>query len=239
MTLANDPKTIAAMQADRELQELRRKTMAAIVKYRYTYNFTWYGRPIIQLPEDVLAVQEIILSTRPDLIVETGVAHGGSLVLSASMLELLGRGEVIGIDVEIRPHNWEALERHPLRGRLDLIQGSSIEESVAAEVRRRAAGKERVMVLLDSQHTHAHVSRELELYAPVVTKGCYLVVFDTAIEDVPEDLYLDRSWGRGNNPKTAVWEFLKHTDRFEIDRDLESRLLYTTAPDGYLRCVKG
>jgi len=236
--LANDPKTIGAMQADRDLRELRRRMLAAMVKYRYAYNFTWYGRPIIQLPEDILAIQEIVLSTRPDLIVETGVAHGGSLVLSASMLELLGHGDVIGIDIEIRPHNREALERHPMRHRLHLIEGSSTDESVAADVRRRVAGRERVMVLLDSGHTHAHVARELALYSPLVTKGCYLVVFDTAIEDVADGHYPGRAWGKGNNPKTAVWEFLQHNGRFAIDRELESRLLYTAAPEGYLRCVK-
>ena len=236
-TFANDPNLIQSMQADAGLRGLRQALLAAVVKYRYTYNFSWYGRPIIQLPEDVLAVQEIILSTKPDLIVETGIAHGGSLVFSASMLELLGAGEVLGIDIDIRPHNLEALDRHPLRRRISLIQGSSIDPDVAATVRSRAVGK-RVMVMLDSNHTHFHVEKELELYSPLVTKGNYLVVFDTVIEDLPDGLYPDRPWGKGNNPKTAVWKFLASNDRFEIDKCLESRLLTTVAPDGYLRCIK-
>ena len=226
------------MQADPELKRLRSQVYAAIARYRYTYNFNWYGRPIIQLPEDILTMQEIILHVKPDLIIETGVAHGGSLVFSASMLELLGNGDVLGIEIDIRPHNREAIQKHPLSKRIELIEGSSVADSVAERVREYARGKQRIMVFLDSNHTHDHVLRELELYSPLVTKGSYLVVFDTGIEDMPEGTYPDRPWGKGNNPKTAVWEFLKHNDRFEIDRELESRLLYTVAPDGYLRCVK-
>jgi cephalosporin hydroxylase len=236
--IANDPRLIEAMQADEDLRELRRKLLSAVVKYRYTYNFSWYGRPIIQMPEDVLALQEIILSTKPDLIVETGVAHGGSLVFSASMLELMGSGEALGIDIDIRPHNRTALEEHRLRGRIRLIQGSSIDPAIAAQVQALAKTKQRVMVVLDSNHTHAHVEKELELYSPLVTKGNYLVVLDTAIEDLPDELYPDRPWGKGNNPKTAVWNFLKSNDRFAIDRQIENRLLASVAPDGYLRCIK-
>jgi cephalosporin hydroxylase len=238
MAFVNDPKLIDAMLADEHLQKLRKDLLTAIVKYRYTYNFTWFGRPIIQLPEDILAIQEIILSSRPDLIIETGVAHGGSIVLSASMLELLGGGQVIGIDVDIRPHNRQALESHPLSKRIHLIEGSSTDDRVLAEVRIRAAKAKRIMVMLDSNHTHEHVARELELYSPLVRRNCYLVVFDTVVEDLPDGLCPDRPWGKGNSPKTAVWEFLKSTDRFEIDRRLESRLFTTVAPDGYLRCIK-
>jgi cephalosporin hydroxylase len=237
MQTANDAATIDAMQADRELAALRAKLLAAYVKYRYTYNFTWYGRPIIQLPEDIVAVQEIILGSRPDLVIETGVAHGGSLVLSASMLELLGAGEVIGIDVEIRSHNRRALAAHPLSKRIHLIEGSSTDGRVISEVRARAARAQRVMVMLDSNHTHAHVARELELYSPLVTRGCYLVVFDTVVEDLPEGLYPDRPWGKGNNPRTAVRDFLNSSDRFEVDRALEKRLFTSVAPGGYLRRI--
>jgi cephalosporin hydroxylase len=236
--IANDASHIEAMQADEELKVLRSKIYAAIAKYRYTYNFNWFGRPIIQLPEDILTMQEIIMQVKPDLIIETGVAHGGSLIFSASMLELLGQGEVIGIEIEMRAHNREGVEQHPLSKRISLIEGSSISDEVAGQVRQKAAGKKSVMVFLDSNHTHDHVLRELELYSPLVTKGSYLVVFDTGIEDMPDDAYSDRPWGKGNNPKTAVWEFLKNNDRFEIDRELESRMMYTVAPDGYLRCVK-
>lgn len=236
--IPNSPDVIAAMQADPALQALRRELFAAVCRYRYTYNFTWFGRPIIQLPDDIVALQELILSVQPDLIIETGVAHGGSLALSASMLELLGRGEAVGIDVEIRPHNRRALEAHPLARRMILIEGSSTDDRVVAQVRALAAQRRRVMVLLDSNHTHAHVLRELQLYSPLVTSGSYIVVLDTAIEDLPDGSFPDRPWGRGNNPKTAVREFLTSTDRFAIDRDLESKLLLTVAPDGYLKCVK-
>lgn len=236
--IANDQEYVTAMQADEELKRLRAAVYASIAKYRYSYNFNWFGRPIIQLPEDIVTLQEIILDVKPDLIVETGVAHGGSLVLYASMLQLLGRGEVVGVDIEIRPHNRQAIEGHPLSNRIKLIEGSSTSEQVVEQVRQIATDKRSVMIILDSDHTHEHVIRELELYSPLVTKGSYLVVFDTGIEDMPEGTYPDRSWGKGNNPKTAVWQFLKQNDRFEIDRALEARLLYTVAPDGYLRCVK-
>jgi cephalosporin hydroxylase len=236
--IANEPEYIKAMQADEELKILRRKIYTAIAKYRYTYNFTWFGGPIIQLPEDIVTMQEIILRVKPDLIVETGVAHGGSLLFYASMLELLNRGEVIGIEIELRTRNREAIVNHPLSKRIKLIEGSSISEGVIQQVRALAQDKRSIMVSLDSDHTHEHVLRELEMYSPLVTKDSYLVVFDTGIEDMPEGTFPDRVWGKGNNPKTAVWEFLKRNDRFEIDHALEARLLYTVAPDGYLRCVK-
>ena len=209
----------------------------AIAQYRYTYNFTWFGRPIIQLPEDIVAIQELILSAEPDLIIETGVAHGGSLTLSASMLQLLGRGNVIGIDIDIRAPNRVAIEAHPLASRIRLIEGSSTDPFVVEQVAEAVRHAKRPMVFLDSNHTHEHVLRELEMYSPFVRKGSYLVVFDTGIEDLPEGSYPDRAWGKGNNPKTAVWAFLRQNSRFEIDRELESRLMYTVAPDGYLRCV--
>ena len=225
------------MQADDELRALRAQIYQAIAKYRYTYNFTWFGRPIIQLPEDIITLQELILQIRPDLIIETGVAHGGSLVFSASMLELLGQGEVVGVELELRPHNRKAIESHPLSKRIKLVEGSSVDQHVVDQVRRFAEGKRAVLVILDSNHTHEHVLRELELYSPLVSKDSYHVVLDTGIEDMPEGTFADRPWDKGNNPKTAVWEFLKHTNRFEIDRALESRLLYTVAPDGYLKCI--
>lgn len=235
---ANRPEVTAAMQADPAVQALRRDLLAAACRYRYSYNFTWFGRPIIQFPEDIVALQELILSVQPDLIVETGVAHGGSLALSASMLELLGRGEAVGIDVEIRPHNRRALEAHPLARRMILIEGSSTDDAVVGQVQALAVNRRKVMLLLDSNHTHAHVLRELQLYSPLVASGSYIVVLDTAIEDLSDGAFPDRPWGKGNNPKTAVREFLTSTDRFAIDRDLESRLLLTAAPDGYLKCVK-
>lgn len=230
---------VEGLKNDIELREQSLRWLQLSGKHRYTYNFSWMGRPIIQLPTDMMALQEIIWRVKPDLIIETGIAHGGSLLFSASMLELLGGdGSVIGIDIDIRKHNRDEIEQHPMSKRITLLEGSSSSETVVLEVRRLARGRERVMVILDSSHTHDHVLLELKLYSPLVNKDSYLVVLDTAIEDVPADYFPDRPWGKGNNPKTAVWEFLRDNDRFEIDRDLEAKLLITVAPDGYLKCVK-
>jgi len=216
-----------------------RKWVEDVARLNYSYNFTWLGRPIIQFPQDIIAIQEIVWRVQPDLIIETGVARGGSLMLYASLLELIGgTGQVLGIDIDIRQHNRVAIENHPLAHRIALMQGSSIDEQLIESVRDFARGKERVMVALDSNHTHEHVARELALYAPLVTRGSYLVVFDTLIEDMPEDYFPDRPWGKGNNPKTAVREFLMTNDRFVIDDEYNSKLLITVAPEGYLRCVR-
>jgi len=205
----------------------------------YAHNFTWLGRPILQIPQDLYALQELIWQVKPDLIIETGIAHGGSLIFSASMLELLGgEGEVLGLDIDIRAHNREAIENHPMFKRITMFEGDSTSVEMAARVHTFAKGKKRVMVCLDSNHTHAHVLRELEHYAPLVTVGSYCVVFDTGIEDMPDDLFSDRPWGKGNNPKTAVWEFLKSHDEFEIDKEIELKLLITAASDGWLKRVK-
>ena len=230
---------VEGLKNDVELRELSLRWLQLSGKHRYTYNFSWMGRPVIQLPTDMMALQEIIWRVKPDLIVETGIAHGGSLVFSASMLELLGgNGSVIGIDIDIRKHNRDEIERHPMSKRITLLEGSSSSDAVVSDVKRLARGRERVMVILDSSHTHDHVLLELKLYSPLVSKNSYVVVLDTAIEDVPADYFPDRPWGKGNNPKTAVWEFLRGNDRFEIDRDIEAKLLITVAPDGYLKCVK-
>lgn len=230
---------IETLKKDKDLVALSRIWLKLAGKHRYSYNFSWLGRPIIQLPTDMLAIQEIIWRTRPDLIVETGVAHGGSLIFSASIMEMLGGdGRVVGIDIDIRAHNRAEIEQHPLKKRITLLEGSSTSEAILADVKRAAEGRQRVMVILDSNHTHDHVVHELELLAPLVTKGSYLIVLDTIIEDMEEDSFPDRPWGKGNNPKTAVWEFLRRNDRFEIDHDIEAKLLITVAPDGYLKCVK-
>lgn len=236
---ANTPEMIAAMARDPELAELRRRLHHRLAEHRYTYNFTWFGRPIIQLPEDIVALQELILTLRPDLVVETGVAHGGSLLLCASMLELLG-GErlAVGVDIEIRPHNRTALAAHPLAHRYRLIEGSSVDPRVLAEVRALAQSRPNAMVLLDSNHTHEHVLQELELYSPLVRRGGYIVVYDTSIEAMPEGWQSQRGWSKTANPKTAVREFLRLNDRFVVDSEVEDKLLQTTAQEGYLRCVK-
>ncbi len=211
--------------------------MQEMGKDKYTYNFSWMGRPIIQLPQDIVAMQEIIWKTRPDLIIETGIAWGGSLVLYASILELLGNnGQVLGIDIDLREHNKKAIQDHPMSKRILTIQGSSVDVEVVEQVRQIALKKKSIMVVLDSNHTQNHVLQELKYYSAFVTKGNYLIVYDTVIEDVHSDV--SRLWGKGNNPKTAVWEFLKTTDRFEIDKEIQYKLLLTVAPDGYLRCVR-
>ena len=206
---------------------------------KYSYNFTWLGVPIIQFPQDIAALQEIIWKVKPDLIVETGVAHGGSLILSASILELIGgEGSVLGIDIDIRPHNREAIENHPMFKRIELIEGSSVSEETVEKVKKAAEGKKSVLVILDSNHTHEHVLAELKLYSPLVSINSYCVVFDTVIEDMPEDSFPDRPWGKGNNAKTAVWDFLKENENFIIDKEVEDKILITVAPDGYLKRVK-
>jgi cephalosporin hydroxylase len=220
---------------------------------KYSYHFTWLGRPIIQYPQDIVSIQEIIWEVKPDLIIETGIAHGGSLVFSASMLTLLDvceaiqademfdpkkpKRKVIGIDIDIRPHNRRAIEAHPMSHRIEMIEGSSIAPEVVAQVREKAKGYERILVCLDSNHTHDHVLAELNAYAPLVSVGSYCVVFDTIIEDMPPGSFPDRPWGKGNNPKTAVWEFHKGHPEFEIDKSIQHKLLITVAPDGYLKRV--
>ncbi len=204
---------------------------------KYSYNFLWMGRPIIQYPQDMIAMQELIWAIKPDLIIETGIAHGGSLIYYASLMELIGKGEVLGIDIDIREHNRREIEAHPMFKRIQMIQGSAINETLVAEVARRAEGKQTIMVCLDSNHTHDHVLRELELYAPFVTVGSYCVVFDTIVEDMPKGAY-ERPWDVGNNPKTAVWAYLKHNNNFEIDHQIDNKLLISVAPEGYLKRVK-
>jgi cephalosporin hydroxylase len=221
------------------------------VEDKYSYNFSWLSRPIIQYPQDVVAVQELIWQIKPDLIIETGIAHGGSLIFSASMLALLdlcdaieaattldpnkSKRKVLGIDVDIRGHNRAAIEAHPMASRIQMIQGSSILPDVIEQVRQVAKDYDRILVCLDSNHTHDHVLAELEAYAPLTSAGSYCVVFDTIVEDMPAGMFPDRPWGLGNNPKTAVWEYLKRHPEFEIDKSIQNKLLITVAPDGYLK----
>jgi cephalosporin hydroxylase len=229
---------IVRQGCDADLVKKSRDWMVHSSRHNYTYHFHWLGRPVIQFPQDILALQEIIWRVRPEVIVETGIAHGGSLIFSASMLELMGgEGRVVGVDIDIRAHNRAAIEQHPLARRIDLVQGSSIAPETIEIVKAHSCGK-KVLVILDSNHTHAHVLDELRAYAPLVSKGSYLVVFDTSIEDAPPDCFTRRTWGKGNNPKTAVHAYLKESNRFEIDRELESKLLITVAPDGYLKCIR-
>ena len=207
---------------------------------KYSYNFSWMGRPIIAYPQDMIAMQEIIWNVKPDLIIETGIAHGGSIVYYASLLELIGGdGLVLGIDIDIRKHNRNLIESHPMMKRIKMLEGDSTSMEVADQVYEVSKNKKRILVCLDSNHTHDHVLKELELYASLTSLGSYCVVFDTVVEDMPKkwDWGL-RTWGVGNNPKTAVFEFLKANDNFEIDKSIDNKLLISVAPEGYLKRVK-
>jgi cephalosporin hydroxylase len=240
--------------SDTQFQSLSRSWLEAALSRKYSYNFTWLGRPIIQFPQDIVGVQELIWETKPDLIVETGIAHGGSLTLSASMLALLdlceavetgrlmnpseSRRRVLGIDVDIRAHNRAAIEAHPMAGWIEMVEGSSLDPQVIAQVASRAAGYRKIMVLLDSNHTHRHVLAELEAYARLVCAGGYCLVFDTCIEEMPPDLSSDRPWGQGNGPKGAVVEFLNGHPEFEIASELADKLSITVMPGGVLKRVR-
>ncbi len=246
-------KEIEMLGADSELAAISIGWINQANTHKYSYHFEWQGRPIIQYPQDMVAMQELIWSIKPDLIIETGIAHGGSLIFSASMLALLdmteaiegstafdprrSRRKVLGIDIDIRPHNRQAIEAHAMASRIQMIQGSSIDPEIIEEVKQVARGYDRILVCLDSNHTHEHVLAELEAYAPLTSKDSYCVVFDTVIEDMPADMFPDRPWGPGNNPKTAVREFLKSNKMFVIDKSIENKLLITVAPSGYLRRV--
>lgn len=231
---------IAAMAEDKELHQKSIDWMLHADKYKYTYNFSWMGRPIIKFPSDIVATQQIVWDVKPDLIIETGIAHGGSLILSASLLEMIGgEGKVLGIDIDIREHNRKEIEAHPMMKRIEMIEGSSIADDVMDKVRAAASKAKRVMVFLDSLHSHEHVYKELELYAPLVTVGSYLVLPDTFIEYFPKGYYShNRPWDVGDNPMTAMRAFMKKNDDFEIDHDLCNKLMITEAFDGYLRRVK-
>jgi cephalosporin hydroxylase len=263
-----DEEVAARVRANGDNAPLRadmQRAMETSIRAGYSYNFSWLGRPIIQYPQDVLAMQELIWRVKPDLILETGIAHGGSLILSASMLALLDYAEavetgnaldlrqpkrrVLGIDIDVRAHNRKAIEEHPLSHRIDMIQGSSIAREVVADVRRIASGYTRVLVCLDSNHTHDHVLAELEAYAPLTSPSSYCCVFDTVVEDLPDEIYADRPWRQGNNPKTAVHAYLSRLATqpqlaadgqvlaFERDKTIENKVLMTVAPDGYLKRV--
>lgn len=235
---------IQAQKSDAEFRHISRAWMDRAQALKYSYHFEWLGRPIIQYPQDIVAMQEIIFRIQPDLIVETGIAHGGSLILSASLLELNAlcggpaEASVLGVDIDIRAHNRAAIEAHPMSRRIRMIEGSSIAPDVIEAVRAAAADQQRVLIVLDSNHTHDHVLAELEAYAPLVTVGSYCVVMDTVVEDLPANTFADRPWGRGDNPKTAVFTYLeRHGGEFVVDHTIEDKLMVTVAPHGYLRRV--
>jgi len=250
---------------NKPLLDASQEWLTQAFRTKYMYNFAWMGRPIIQLPTDIVTFQEIVWSVKPDLIVETGIAHGGSLILSASLLALLDycdavenkktldpqkpQRRVLGVDIDIRSHNREAIEQHSLSNRIDMIQGSSVADEVIKQVRDIAKGYSNVLVCLDSMHTHDHVLKELQLYAPLVTKGSYCLAFDTIVEDLPNDMFPDRPWEHGNNPKTAVRAYLEGLNKnggkgydgkdlqFEIDQAIENKMLISAIPEGVLKRV--
>lgn len=245
---------IGKFASDNLLNSLAHQWIFESMKKKYLYNFDWMGRPIIQYPQDMVAIQEIIWKVRPTLIIETGVAHGGSLILSASMLALLdyceavesgapvdpsySKRKVVGIDIEIRDHNRVAIECHPLGSKIEMIEGSSTDHVVVNQVVKIAKDHSSVLVLLDSNHTHEHVLAELDAYANLVSVGSYCVVFDTFVEDMPTGYFADRPWDKGNSPRTAVVEFLKDHSEFVVDESIQNKLLITVAPGGYLKRVK-
>lgn len=232
-------KEIKEMTKDENLNQKSLDWMLHAHKYKYNYNYTWLGRPIIKYPNDIVFMQEIIWDVKPDLIIETGIAHGGSIIFSASMLELIGGdGQVVAVDIDVREHNRREIEKHPMYKRITMLEGSSVSEELINKVRGIAKNEKKVMVFLDSNHTHEHVLKELELYAPLVTRGSYIVVSDTFIEYFPKGYFSDKPWDVGNNPLTALNEFLSRNDNFIIDKEIEKKLMITEAFNGYLRRVK-
>jgi len=231
-------KMINLMNKDKELIKLSSKWFVRSFSHEYSYHFSWLGRPIIQFPQDMVIIQEIIWRTKPDLIIETGIAHGGSLIFSASILELIGKGKVLGIDIDIRKHNRKEIENHPLKKRITMLEGSSLDKDILKKVKKYAQNKKRILLFLDSFHTNDHVLKELEMYSPLIKKEGYIVVFDTVIEFMPKDSFPHRPWDKGNNPHTAVKKFLKQNKRFKMDKEIERKLLVTSCPEGFLKCIQ-
>ena len=248
-----EQRRLRIQQNEHELENFHH-TMVDLTRLDYEYNFDMLGRPIIQMPQDIVSMFEIVWVVKPDLIIETGIAHGGSLIQSAASLIMLEYADavsnasvvdplspqrmVLGIDIDIREHNRAAIEGHPMASRIRMLEGSSIAPEIVDQVKNIAKDFKKVLVCLDSNHTHEHVLAELKAYAPLVSMDSYCVVFDTNVEDLPPELIVDRPWGPGNNPKTAVWEFLKTNTDFEIDKSIQNKLLVTVAPDGYLKRVQ-
>tara|TARA_B100000575_G_scaffold215503_1_gene176212 strand:- start:3017 stop:3775 length:759 start_codon:yes stop_codon:yes gene_type:complete len=233
---------INLMAKDEDLKKMSLKWMIHADKYKYTYNFTWMGRPIIKFPSDMIVQQEIMWKLKPDLIIETGIAHGGSILFSASMIEMMGiDGEVVGVDIDIRRHNKKLIEAHPMFNRITMYEGSSVDPKIVEKVKKHTKNKKCVMVILDSNHTHEHVLKELKLYSPLVTVGSYCILPDTLIEFFPPGYSINhnkRAWDVGNNPYTAMKAFLKEANNFSIDKDLSSKAVITETIDGYLKKIK-
>lgn len=226
---------------NKDINKLKRGALAWLkmaLNNKLDYEVNWLGIPAIQNPYDMVRTQEIIFNLRPDVVIETGIAHGGSLIFYASILELLGKGKVVGVDIDIRKHNKNLIIKHPLFKRITLIEGSSTDNRVIRNIKKIIGNSKRVLVLLDSSHTHEHVLKELELYSPLVSKGSYIIVFDTIVEYMPPEYSSNRPWGHGNNPYTAVKEFLRTHKNFIVDRDIENKTFITVAPGGYLKRIR-
>jgi cephalosporin hydroxylase len=237
----NKAKQSIALGAAKDVFRQSVDTVLSLDRFDYAYLWSWMGVPIIQLPADVMASQEVIWNTRPDVIIETGVARGGSVLFMASLLELIGKGKVIGIDIDIRSHNRDTIEKHPMAKRIELVEGSSSSEETVAKVRALIPDGASVMLVLDSDHSRAHVLAELQVLAPLVTKGCYLVVADTLVghltkEQAPQKR--SKIWFEGDEPLSALHDYMSETDRFEVDQALNGKLVLSSSPGGYLRCVK-
>ncbi len=232
-------------ESDITLKEITKDLLNQMNWNKYAYNFKWFGLPIIQIPQDTITFQEIIWEVQPDLIIETGIAHGGSLIFSASMLALLETFGlvkapiVVGVDIEIRPHNKYAIESHPAAKWIKMIEGSSTDPKVISQIKNIAVHKKKVMVFLDSNHTHAHVFSELEAYAPLVTVGSYCVILDTGIEYIdPTAIAANREWCKGNSPKSALNQYLSNNKDFILDNFYHEKAWITSAPGGFIRKIK-
>ena len=226
---------------DKKIFQQSKDLIYDLDQYDYSYLWTWMGIPIIQLPADIMTTQEVIWKTKPDIIIETGVARGGSVLFMASILEMMGNGQVIGVDIDIRKHNRESIESHPMSKRVTLIEGGSVDESILKQVRANIPDGARVMVVLDSDHSRDHVLEECRAYGPMVTKDCYMVVADTLVGHLDEkEAPQNRSqvWYKGNDPLTALQEYMLESDRFEIDLEINGKLVLSSSPGGYAHCIK-
>ena len=231
-----------ALGNDDQVFEQSLDLITSIDKYDYSYLWSWMGVPIIQMPADVMATQEVIWATKPDVIIETGVARGGSVLFMASLLEMLGGGKVVGVDIDIRAHNRATIEDHVMSKRVVLIEGGSVDEDTLASVRAQIPKGARVMVVLDSDHSREHVLSECRAYGQMVTEGCYLVVADTLVGHITEDkapTKRSKIWFKGDEPLSALNDYLAENDRFLVDPVLNGKLVLSSSPGGYLQCVKG
>lgn len=204
---------------------------------KYAYVWNWLGLPVIQMPEDLIKVQEIIFETKPDFVIETGVAWGGSLLFYSSILNSIGHGDVIGIDITIPEHNRANIMRSIGSERINLIEGSSVSEDIVNKIESIVPKGSKVLLILDSHHTHEHVLAELELWSPLVTSGNYIVVCDTIVEYIEAPADRVRDWGKGNNPATAVNQFLSKNSRFSLDNEYNLKSFTSFHPGGFLQAI--